>query len=62
MYIIYHVNRVGWGSNGEIIHAGKLLFRKDTTHGHQHRVVIEKLNTGKTYLYVFENMSIYVWK
>ena len=38
--------RVGWGANGEIVHAGKLLFNvEDDSYGKTQRVVIEKINT-----------------
>ena len=38
--------RVGWGANGEIVHAGKLLFNvEDSDYGTKQRVVIEKINT-----------------
>lgn len=38
--------RVGWGPNGEIVHAGQLLFNaSDATYGKSHRVVVEKIDT-----------------
>lgn len=38
--------RVGWGPNGEIVHAGKLLFgAEDVSYGKSHRVTVEKVDT-----------------
>ena len=38
--------RVGWGPNGELVHAGHLLFNApDASYGKSRRVVVEKIDT-----------------